>query len=82
MTERGKLTAKAVKSAEPRDGKVTLYPDGRNLYLQVSPGKDGSVNRSWVFRYSRNGRERCMGLGSAATTALTTATRSTRTARQ
>jgi integrase len=70
MSERGKLTAKVVKSAEPRDGKVTLYPDGRNLYLQVSPGKGGRVNRSWVFRYSRNGRETVMGLGSTSAIGL------------
>jgi integrase len=70
MTERGKLTTKVVKSAEPRDGKTTLFADGRCLYLQVAPGKNGGVNRSWVFRYSRNGRERVMGLGSAATIGL------------
>ncbi|MFN3669561.1 MAG: tyrosine-type recombinase/integrase [Brevundimonas sp.] len=42
------------------------YPDGGGLYLQI--GKGGA--RSWIFRYSFNGRERDMGLGSAALVTL------------
>jgi integrase len=38
------------------------YPDGRGLYLQVT--EHGA--KSWLFRYERGGRERMMGLGSAA----------------
>jgi hypothetical protein len=34
--------------------------DGGGLYLQVSP----SLSKSWIFRYSRHGRSREMGLGS------------------
>jgi len=43
------------------------YSDGRNLYLQVRkstrkiPGDD--VNKSWVFRYARFGKDTWMGLG-------------------
>jgi integrase len=61
----GKLTANFVKSAKPRDGKVTTYPDGQCLYLQVAPGKADKINRSWTFRYFSRaaGRERVMGLG-------------------
>ena len=36
-----------------------FYPDGRGLYLQVRPG--GA--RSWIFRFTLNGRTRDMGLG-------------------
>jgi integrase len=35
------------------------YGDGYGLYLQVL----GPTNRSWLFRYERDGRERWMGLG-------------------
>ena len=38
------------------------HPDGRGLYLQVSPGG----GRSWLYRYQLHGREHFMGLGSAA----------------
>lgn len=37
-----------------------LYADGNGLYLQVTAGR----GRSWVFRYSLDGRSREMGLGS------------------
>ncbi len=36
------------------------YADGRGLYLQVSK----ALTKSWVFRFSRNGRTREMGFGS------------------
>ena len=42
---------------------------GRNLYLQVS----GAHGRSWVFRYKFGGKERAMGLGSAADVSLAAA---------
>jgi integrase len=38
-----------------------LHPDGGGLYLQIAPG--GS--RSWLFRYSLDGKEHRIGLGSA-----------------
>lgn len=42
------------------------YADGLNLYLQIAPG--GS--RSWLFRYTINGRAREMGLGPLHTIGL------------
>ena len=43
-----------------------MYPDGGGLYLCV-----GSENaRSWIFRFSRDGRTRYMGLGSLAAVSL------------
>lgn len=36
------------------------YPDGGNLYLQVSE----SGSKSWLFRYAIDGKERQLGLGS------------------
>src|ERR1019366_1694758 len=41
-----------------------LYADGNNLWLQVRSGADGSVNKSWIFRYRFGGKHRAMGLGS------------------
>jgi integrase len=40
-----------------------LHADGGNLYLQVSVGSHGRINRSWIFRYAVAGREHQMGLG-------------------
>lgn len=46
--------------------KVGLHPDGRGLYLQI---RDHGA-RSWIYRYSLNGRTRDMGLGSLAEVSL------------
>ena len=63
------LTAKRVE----RTTKPGRYRDGlvKGLLLQIttSKAKDGrpaSVRKSWVLRYELHGRERMMGLGSAA----------------
>jgi hypothetical protein len=40
--------------------KIGLHPDGAGLYLQIRPG--GA--RSWIYRFTLNGRTRDMGLGS------------------
>lgn len=42
------------------------YADGNNLYLQIS--KTGT--KSWIFRFTLNGKEREMGLGPLHTVAL------------
>ena len=53
------------------------YADGHGLYLQVvSP-----TNRSWIFRYQRNGKERWLGLGPLHTVGLTKARERARLAR-
>ena len=82
MRTKERLTANKVKTAKPGlGGKVTLLCDGGGLWLQVSAGKDGQINRSWIFRYaaadtkvSRTGREyrreRQMGLGPLYTVGL------------
>jgi integrase len=51
-----------MKLSQTRANKITKpgrYGDGHGLYLQVT--KEG--NRSWVFRFERDGHERWMGLG-------------------
>ena len=60
-----KLSALAIKKAS----KPGYYGDGGGLWLQVS--KSGS--KSWVFRFTRHGRAREMGLGSFNTFSLSEA---------
>ncbi len=50
-----RLTAREVAGAKDRGH----YPDGGGLYLRVG----ASGTRSWVFRYTRQGKTREMGLG-------------------
>ena len=61
MAER--ITATFAKKTK-RPGK---YPDGGNLYLQVSEStrKNGrkAITKSWLFRYSRFGKDTWLGLG-------------------
>jgi hypothetical protein len=89
----GRLTANKVKNARPRTGgKTALLCDGGGLWLQVSRGKEGQTNKSWIFRYaaaetktSRTGREyrreRQMGLGPLHTVCLAEAREMARDAR-
>src|SRR6516165_11052041 len=74
--ERTMLTAKKVE----RTKKPGRYRDGmiKGLLLQVSP----TGAKSWVLRYERHGRERMMGLGSAADYNLKEARERARAARQ
>ena len=43
------------------------YPDGGNLYLQVSEStrrtNSNAITKSWLFRYSRFGKDTWLGLG-------------------
>ena len=43
-----------------------LYPDGGNLYLQVGP----TGGKSWLFRFTRSGKTRDMGLGAVNAVSL------------
>ena len=58
-----KITALFVKHID-RPGK---YGDGGNLYLQVRKSTrkipSDAVTKSWLFRYSRFGKDVWMGLG-------------------
>jgi integrase len=54
----GKLNALQVQRAI----KPGMYADGDGLYLQVA----GARSRSWLYRFTLNGRERYLGLGSAS----------------
>ena len=64
-TTSGRLTALAVQHAK----KPGMLADGDGLYLQVS----NSSARSWIFRFSLEGRTREMGLGSLKAVGLAAA---------
>jgi integrase len=55
LSSRNRLSALAVERAKTPG----RYPDGAGLYLQVT----SAASRSWVYRYTLNGRSREMGLG-------------------
>jgi integrase len=60
----GRLTARKVATAKPKRGKDwALIPDGGNLLLQVTRGRQGQIRRSWIFRFQLGFRRREMGLG-------------------
>jgi integrase len=69
----GRLSTLTISRAKPG-----MHPDGRGLYLQVS----GPRARSWVFRYTTNGRTHYLGLGSAYTIDLKRAREDARKARE
>lgn len=52
----GKLTVKRVAGIKD----TGRYGDGQGLFLQVT----ATGTKSWLYRWERDGRERCMGLGS------------------
>jgi integrase len=58
--------------------------DGMSLYLRVSRGADGTLNRSWLFRYAAVGKahDRWMGLGSYPDVSLKEAREAASAARQ
>jgi integrase len=62
-----RLSVVAVRNArhDPAKGdRAIRIGDGDGLYLQIKP----AGTKSWLFRYTRGGRAREMGLGPAATT--------------
>src|SRR5258706_84692 len=64
---------KSVNRLSDRRARTTpigLWPDGAGLYLQATAGADGTIRRSWLYRFTINGRERWMGLGSIADVSL------------
>jgi integrase len=59
-----RLTTRQIAAAKPKPGERILLADGGNLHCQVTRGKSEAVNRSWIFRYERDGRRHDLGLGS------------------
>ena len=60
-----------LSTASLRRNDPGLHGDGGGLWLQVTPAKDGNgFSRSWIFRWTRGGHTRSMGLGSCHTVSL------------
>jgi len=76
MARMNRLTALKVEKAKT----PSMYADGGGLYLQVTKGAHG-INRSWIFRYTLNGRTRETGLGPLHTVTLAEAREKARQAR-
>jgi Arm DNA-binding domain len=62
----GRLTALKVLRVK----KPGMYADGAGLYLQVTGNGNERVAKSRIFRFTRRGRAREMGLGSLSTFGL------------
>jgi hypothetical protein len=58
-------TLQRLSPVKVRTAKEGMWADGGGLYLQCTPGADGGIRRSWLYRFTKGGRERQMGLGSA-----------------
>jgi integrase len=56
-------TLHRLSAARVASAKQGIHADWFGLYLQCTVGADGEINKSWFFRFARNGRERRMGLG-------------------
>jgi integrase len=79
----GRLTPKQVQHAKPTGGHAAvLLADGGNLYLQCTLGADGSIRRSWLFRYQFDFQRHEMGLGPLHTIGLAEARDRARELRQ
>jgi len=61
-----RLIEKLTPLAVTKTSKAGYYGDGAGLWLQVSP----SLSKSWIFRYTKDGQAKVMGLGSCATVGL------------
>jgi integrase len=93
MRTLARLTSTKVKNARTGpNGEALLLCDGGGLWLQVTRGKEGQINKSWLFRYAAAGtkisktgreyrRERQMGLGAFHTVGLADAREMARGAR-
>src|SRR5262245_29905525 len=57
------MRSKNLTTLTARTAAIGWHGDGGGLYLQCSVAADGSISRSWVFRYRAGNRERWMGLG-------------------
>jgi integrase len=79
----GKLNARQVTNAKPPNGKQwAVIPDGGNLYLQATRGKQGHISRSWLFKYEIAGKRHELGLGPTHTIGLAKAREKARELRE
>jgi Arm domain-containing DNA-binding protein len=60
-----RLSPIEVKGAKPTTSqKPAMLNDGGGLYLRVAQGIGETIHKTWIFRYSVDGRDRQLSLGS------------------
>jgi integrase len=74
-----RLSDRRVRTAKPG-----MHPDGGGLYLRVTAGTNGVVNRYWLFRYAdrKTGKDRQLGIGPLDTISLAQARTTARECRE
>jgi integrase len=78
-----RLNAKQIANVRLPEGRDSiLLNDGANLLLQVSQSAKGGYNKSWLFRYERDGKRHDLGLGPLHTFSLAEAREKARLLRQ
>jgi integrase len=61
---RERLTDRQIRAAKlPKGRRAIMLSDGGNLLLQITHSASGDLNRSWIFRYEREGKRHDVGLG-------------------
>src|SRR5260370_40485192 len=83
LSDRGARTAK-VGTTKAGTAKPRMHPDGGGLYLRVTAGTNGVVNRYWLFRYKQRGtrKDRQIGIGPLDTISLAQARTTARECRE
>src|SRR5258708_2383520 len=70
-----RTTINRLSDRRARTAKAGMHADGGGLYLRVTVGKDGALNRYWLFRYAHRGtgKDRQLGIGPLDTVSLAAA---------
>jgi integrase len=73
--EMARTTINRLSDRKVRTAKAGMHADGGGLYLRVTAGKDGALNRYWLFRYAHRGtgKDRQLGIGPLDTISLAAA---------
>ena len=74
------MTVEQLSDRTCRTARVGMFADGRGLYLQCREGANGII-KSWVYRYTVNGKQTWMGLGAYPDVTLSIARRKAADAR-
>ncbi len=79
-----RITINRLSDRTVRTAKPGMHPDGGGLYLRVTAGKDGALNRYWLFRYAHRGtgKDRQLGIGPLDTVSLAAARTAARECRE
>jgi integrase len=84
MAQMARTTINRLSDRRVRTANAGMHPDGGGLYLRVTTGVGGVVNRYWLFRYKQRGtrKDRQLGIGSIDTVSLAAARAAARECRE